>query len=349
MVTLKDIAKKANVSTATVSYVLNDSGQVSKETRERVISIVKELNYKGNEIAKSLRTNKTNTIGVIVEDMTVFNSPHIIDGINEYVEQKGFHIILSNLRLNKKISNNFEKINKISSEIEENIHDLLKRQIDGIIYIGEHPRDVTEIVKCIEKPVIYTYCYTSREKDYTVNYNDREAAYNATKYLIEAGHEKIAVISGLIDSISTHQRLQGYQQALADHNLIFDPEYIKTGNWEFETGYEKCKELISLENKPTAIFAFNDLMAAGVIDAANKMDIKVPKELSVIGFDNREFSSFCKPALTTIDLSLKKMGIKSAQILIDIINKNKIEEETTDIKLKCNLIERESVENISEK
>lgn len=347
MVTLKDIAKKANVSTATVSYVLNNSGQVSNETRKKVLSIVEELNYMGNKIAKSLRTNKTNTIGIIVEDMTVFNSPQIIDGINEYVEEKGFHIILSNLRLNKKINNQFEKINIISSEIEDSIHDLLGRQIDGIIYIGEHPRDVTEIVKCIDKPVIYTYCYTSRQEDYTVNFDDKEAAYRATNFLIEAGHKRIAVISGLIDSISTHQRLQGYQQALADHNLVFNPDYIKTGNWEYETGYKKCKELFSLKSVPTAIFAFNDLMAAGVIDAAGKMALNVPEELSIIGFDNREFCSFCKPKLTTVDLPLREMGIKSAEILIDIINNNEINEARNNIKLECNLIKRDSVKELN--
>ncbi len=345
MVTLKDIANKANVSSATVSYVLNDSAQISKETREKVLKVVEELNYKGNKIAKSLRTNKTNTIGVIVEDMTVFNSPKIIDGINEYVEQKDFHIILSNLRLNKKINNDFKKISVISSEIEDNINDLLGRQIDGLIYIGEHPRDVTELVGRIDKPVVYTYCFIDKNGCYTVNYDDKEAAYEATNYLINAGHKKIAVISGLIDSISTHQRLQGYHQALADNNLIFDPDFIKTGNWEYETGYKKCKELFSQKKIPTAIFAFNDLMAAGVIDAAIEMGIGVPKDLSVIGFDNREFSFFYKPKLATIDLPLREMGMKSAQILIDIINDN-IKEEQKDIKFKCNLVDRETIARI---
>ncbi|AZO96469.1 LacI family DNA-binding transcriptional regulator [Halocella sp. SP3-1] len=347
MVTLKDIADRANVSSATVSYVLNNSAQISKETREKVLKIVEELDYKGNKIAKSLRTNKTNTIGVIVEDMTVFNSPKIIDGINEYVEQKEFHIILSNLRLNKKINNKFKEIGTISLEIEKNINDLLGRQIDGIIYIGEHPRDVTDIVGSIDKPVVYTYCYTSREDDYKVNYDDKEAAYQATNYLIEAGHEEIAVISGLIDSYTTHLRLQGYQQALADNNLVFNPAYIKTGDWTYETGYKQCKELLTQKNKPTAIFAFNDLMAAGVIEAAAEMGIDVPEEISVIGFDNREFSSFCKPKLTTIALPLWEMGIKSAQILINIINEEQSREEVKDVKLECNLIERESILKIN--
>lgn len=345
MVTIKDIAEKADVSNATVSYVLNNSAQISKETREKVLKVVEELNYKRNDIAKSLRTNKTNTIGVIVEDMTVFNSPEIVDGINEYIEQKGFHIILSNLRINKKINNDFEKISVISNEIKENVNDLLGRQIDGIIYIGEHPRDVTEIVGSINKPVVYTYCYTNREDDYSINYDDKEAAYKATDYLIKAGHKKIAAISGLIDSKSSHQRLQGYQQALADNNLIFNPDYVKTGDWEYKTGYKKCKEIFSQKDLPTAIFAFNDLMAAGVIEAANKLGMNVPSDLSVIGFDNREFSYFYKPKLTTIALPLREMGIKSAEILIDVINDN-IKIEKKEIKLSCKIIERESVTSI---
>lgn len=343
MVTIKDIAEEANVSTATVSYVLNDSAQISKETRKKVLEVAKELRYKGNDIAKSLRTNRTNSIGVIVEDMTVFNSPEIIDGINEYLEEQEFHMILSNLRLYKKIKNDFDKISIISSQIEETVNDLLGRQIDGIIYIGEHPRDVSKVVNITDKPVVYTYCYTNREGEYSINYDDKMAAYEATNYLIESGHKKIGVISGLINSKSSHQRLQGYQQALADNNLAFDPSYVKIGDWTYKTGFEKFKEIFSQNRRtPTAVFAFNDLMAAGVIDAALELGMKVPSDLSVIGFDNREFSFFYKPKLTTVDLPLKKMGSKSAQILINIIN-NKIEGEAREIKLKCELVKRDSV------
>ncbi len=340
MITIKDIAEKANVSTATVSYVLNDSAQISGETRERVLKIVEELGYKRNNIAKSLRTNKSNTIGVIVEDMTVFNSPEIIDGINQYLEKKGFHIILSNLRLNKKIGNDYSKIDLIKDEIKEDIDVLLSRQIDGIIYVGGHTRDVTGIIDEIDKPVVYTYCYTTNSGDHFINYDDKMAAYQGTEHLIELGHKKIAVISGLINSLPSHDRLRGYQKALMDYNLSFNPDYIKTGDWEYDTGYEKSQEFFKDSNPPTAIFAFNDLMAAGVIDAAEAMGYIVPRDLSVIGFDNRDFSFFYKPKLTTIDLPLNKMGECSADILLKLIHSKKVEREN--IRLKCKIIRRES-------
>ncbi|SIQ92060.1 LacI family DNA-binding transcriptional regulator [Halanaerobium kushneri] len=344
MATIKDIAEKAGVSTATVSYVLNDSAQISKATREKVLKIVDEMNYKRNNIAKSLRTNKTNTIGVIVEDMTVFNSPQIIDGINRYVEEHGFHIILSNLRLNKKIGNSFEKAAQYSAEINETIDVLLTRQIDGIIYIGEHPRDVSGIINNIDKPVVYTYCYSSKEDTYSVNYNDKLASYRATSHLISLGHKRIAVISGMINSRPSHERLQGYQQALIDNNLNLDPALIRTGNWEYDTGFNLSKELLKSENPPTAVFAFNDLMAVGVIDGVSSMGYQVPNDLSVIGFDNREFSHFFKPKLTTIDLPLNKMGEKATKMLIDLINGYKIKENPC--KIECSLIERDSVSGI---
>jgi LacI family transcriptional regulator len=340
MVTIKDIAEKANVSTATVSYVLNNSAQISKETRTKVLKIVKEMGYKRNTIAKSLRTNKTNTIGVVVEDLTVFNSPLIIDGINKYVEEHNYHIVLANLRLNKKIANNYEQAQNYKAEINEIIDLLLTRQIEGIIYIGEHPRDISNIIQQPDKPIIYTYCYSSAKNSWTVNYDDQKAAYQATNYLISLGHQRIAVIRGLLNSGPSQARLAGYQNALADNGLVFNKDLIKTGNWEYESGLNLSRELLNSSNPPTAVFAFNDLMAAGVIDGAEKLGYQVPADLSVIGFDNREFSQFFKPKLTTIDLPLIKMGENSAELLINLINQQEIKADK--LKLDCRLVIRNS-------
>ena len=181
MVTIKDIAKRADVSTATVSYVLNNKGKISEETRSRVLKIVNEMNYKRNTIAKSLRTSKTNTIGIVAEDITVFNTSSIINGINKFVEEQGFHVILTNLRLHQKTGLNYSDIKNYMAEISESIDVLLSRQIEGIIYIGVHPRDVTGIIRKINKPIVYTYCYTAAD-DYCVNYDDKLAAYEITNY-----------------------------------------------------------------------------------------------------------------------------------------------------------------------
>jgi LacI family transcriptional regulator len=344
MVTIKDIAKRADVSTATVSYVLNNKGKISEETRSRVLKIVNEMNYKRNTIAKSLRTSKTNTIGIVAEDITVFNTSSIINGINKFVEEQGFHVILTNLRLHQKTGLNYSDIKNYMAEISESIDVLLSRQIEGIIYIGVHPRDVTGIIRKINKPIVYTYCYTAAD-DYCVNYADKLAAYEITNYFIKMGHEKIAVISGPADSLATCERLQGYKEALRENNLLYDSDYIESGDWEFESGVSSIKRILSKNKKPpTAIFAMNDLMAAGAIEAAFEMGYSVPDDLSVIGFDDREFSRFYRPRITTMGLPLNEMGTKSAEILINLIDGKKVDKKSYNIK--CRLIERDSVKKI---
>ncbi len=342
--TIKDIAKKAGVSTATISYVLNNKGKISEETRSRILKIVNEMNYRRNTIAKSLRTSKTSTIGIIAEDITVFNSSGIIDGINKFVEEAGFHIILTNLRLNKRIGINYSNISSCMAEISESIEVLLSRQIEGIIYIGVHPRDVTGIIRKINKPIVYTYCYTTKG-DYCVNYDDKLAAYEITDYFINMGHEKIAVVSGPVESLATCERLKGYKEALTDNNLLYKNGYIMNGDWKFESGAGAIKKILS-QNKelPTAIFAMNDLMAAGAIETAFNLGYSVPDDFSIIGFDNMEFSRFYRPRITTVDLPLNEMGTKSAEILINIINGKKVREKS--YKIKCRLIKRDSVKNI---
>jgi LacI family transcriptional regulator len=344
MTTIKDIAEKAGVSTATISYVLNNKGKISEETRGRVLKIVNEMNYRRNSIAKSLRTSKTNTIGIIAEDITVFNTSSIIDGINKFVEEKGFHLILTNLRLNQRLGLNYSDIKSCISEISESIEVLLSRQIEGIIYIGVHPRDVTGIIRKINKPVVYTYCYTSRD-DYCVSYDDKLAAYEITDYFLKMGHKKIAVISGPVDSLATSERIQGYKEALRNSNLSYKHDYIVSGEWDFESGVRAFKKILSKhKTPPAAIFAMNDLMAAGAIEAAFSFDYSIPDDFSIIGFDNREFSGFYRPRITTMSLPLNEMGRKSAEILTDVINGKKVSKKS--YKIKCRLIKRDSVKKI---
>lgn len=341
MATIKDVAERAGVSIATVSYVLNNRANVSPKTREKVLKAARELNYSPNRIAKSLKTKKTHTIGVITEDITVFNTPDIIDGINKFTGKCGYHVILNNLRLYRRLGNNYSAIGKYIDEINEVVRVLLSRQIEGIIYVGAHPRDVAGIISNLNIPIVYTYCYSSNAGDYSVIYDDELAAFEATEYLIKMGHKKIGIITGLVHSVSCQKRLKGYQKALMKYNLIFDPRYIRVGDWEYDSGYVRGKELLSIDDRPTAIFVMNDLMAGGVIDAANDLGIKIPDDLSLVGFDNKECSFFYIPKLTTMAPPLIEMGEKSAEILINLINNKKIEKNL--IELKCSLIERNSV------
>ncbi|UOQ45422.1 LacI family DNA-binding transcriptional regulator [Halobacillus salinarum] len=344
MARIKDIATQSGVSTATVSHVLNNTGRVGVETREKVLKVAAELNYKTNKIAKSLKTQRSYVIGVIVEDLTVFNTPEICDGINEFAEEKGYSISLVNLRLFKRIGTDFTKTDVLKEMIPKVIDQLMENQVEGIIYIGNHPRDVTEDIPPVSVPIVYTYCYTTREDDCSVNYDDKSAAYEATKYLIDLGHEKIGLISGLINSIPSHDRFYGYQTALAENEVLFDPGYIRTGDWKIDSGYEMTKELFTHPDPPTAIVALNDLMAAGAIKAIQEMGMSVPEDVSVIGFDNREFTAFYSPSITTMAIPLHEMGEKAMDVLFQFIHKTGSSEQPNgNVQLSCTLVKRESV------
>ncbi|WP_424769399.1 LacI family DNA-binding transcriptional regulator [Paenibacillus sp. sgz302251] len=342
MTTIKDIAKRANVSTATISNVLNGTGSVSEKMRVKILEVIKEMNYQPNLIAKSLKLKKTKTIGVIVEDVTSFNSAEIIDGINEYAENEGFSILLTNMRLLKRLGKAQEYANTgvVKQLAEQAFKEILNKQVEGLIYIGAHPRDVTGIIQNTTLPTVYTYCYTSNDDDYSINYDDHLGAYEATKHLIDLGHKRIAVISGLFNSNPSRERFNGYYQAIMDNQLDFDPALIKTGDWEFDSGHRLTSELLSTVQKPTAILAMNDNMAAGAIDACKNKGLRVPEDISVIGFDDREFSSYISPRLTTMKLPLHEMGTEAMSSIMDILAGN--ESAIRNKKLKCTLIQRQS-------
>lgn len=349
MATIKDIARRANVSPATVSYVLNNSAPISPETRERVLKAVQDLQYQPNNLAKSLRKKRSMTIGVIAEDITVFSTPEIIEGINRYLEGKGYHIIFSNLRLVKKVGNNYSQVLKHIDEIKKSINVLLTRQIEGIIYVGFHMRDVTPIIEGIKVPVVCTYCYSSLGH-YSVNCDDFAGGYEITKYLLENGHRKIGLITGPEDSLPSQERLKGFKVALREYGVEYDESLIRVGNWEYESGFINAQDLLT-RTPVTAIFAMNDLMAGGVMDAAKELGKKIPSDLSVVGFDDREFSYFYDPKLTTVKMPLDKIGEEAARLLLDYIvgkfqDKGNMMEDRY-IKIKCEVIQRESVIRVS--
>lgn len=345
MPNIKDISKLAGVSTATVSNVLNNLPKVTVETREKVLQVIRDTKYRPNTIAKSLKIKKTNTIGIITEDITVFNTPEIVGGINEYAENHNYHIILNNIMMYKRIGNNYDAIARYTKTVSEIVEVLVSKQVEGIIYVGAHCRDITGLIENHSVPIVYTYCYSNQETAVSIYYDDETAAYEITKYLIGLNHRKIGIVTGLLSSAQCQDRLKGYQRALYDSHLLFNPEYLKAGNWEWEMGYSLGKELLSLPDPPSAIFSMNDMMAGGIIDAAGELGVNIPKNLSLVGFDNRECSHAYSPKLTTMALPLNEIGKLGAQSLIDILSGNGELPEKT-IKLRCQLIERQSVVSI---
>lgn len=226
---IKDIAQLAGVSAATVSYALNDSGRVSPEVKSRILSIAAENNYMPNLIAKSLRANRTYTIGVLVEDIKVLATSRIINGIQKYAESHGYQILLSDLGLWEKIDCRYDEAVLYKDKIQAALGLFKSLQADGIIYIGMHDRNITGLLDT-DKLIVYTYCYTENKSDYMVTYSN-DIAYDMVKYLIDSGHRKIGLISGPINSTPSHKRLLGYQTALMEHGIELNLKYISVGNW----------------------------------------------------------------------------------------------------------------------
>jgi LacI family transcriptional regulator len=338
---IKELSKLAGVSVATVSYVLNDTGNVGEETRQKILKLAKEYNYKPNGIAKSLRTNKSNTIGVLVEDITVWFAPEIIKGISSFADSYGKNLILSDLGLFSKIGNRFEDIVKYRHYINDKLSLLLSTQVDGIIYVGMHDRSIDNVIKRIDKPIVFVYCYTDNSDDVYVTYDNTDISYKVGEILVNKGHKKIAAICGTYDSKPSYKRYCGFKKALYDHGVEIDNNYVKFGNWQSEQGYNCAKELLTMEDRPTAIFAFNDLMAAGALKAARELKISVPGELSIVGFDDRELSSYINPMLSTVKVPLEDMGFKSNEILNNLILKKELP--SNKVIVPCIYVDRETV------
>lgn len=352
MITLKDIARAADVSVATVSNALNNNGKTKENIKNRITKIANEMGYIPNDMASGLKKGKTHTIGIISEDITSFNMPDIIDSITEFAENREYSILLSNLRYNQKTQIRGEDYYHSLYKYEDNIHELgnllLRKKVDGIIYIGSSDWEMKSVlINTTNIPVVYAYSHSviQRHDQHYVYYDDADAGYIATKALLDLGHKKIGLIAGPLQSSPVQKRWHGYQNALEEAGIPLQASYIKSGPWSFESGKMLSKEILQLEYPPTALFCMNDRIAAGVICMAQELGLEVPKNLSVIGMDDNEYDMYIKPTISTIALPLKKIGEVSIDILLQMID-GKPTTEFRDVSLKCNLILRNSTSQL---
>jgi len=197
--------------------------------------------------------------------------------------------------------------------------------------------------KDLDIPVVISYAYSEKSIP-SVLFNDEKAAFEMTEYLISKGHKEIAVVTGVEDSIHTKRRFKGFEDAMKKHNLSVNNKIIYHGNWGSESGYQAYKFLEDSKESFTAIFSFNDTMALGLYKALREKNIQVGKDISIAGFDDREFCSFINPELTTMKIPLRDLGLKSAEVLIDLINDKEMPSDL--VELECKLIERNSVGTI---
>jgi DNA-binding LacI/PurR family transcriptional regulator len=341
MASIKEIAQHCNVSIATVSNILNGKGGASEETRNRVLDAAAKLHYTPNFMAKNLKQKSTKTIGIITEDLTVFNTPEIVDGINEYCEINSYHFLLGNLRLQKKYQYNDVPTPELINYIADEYQMMQAKQVDGIIYIARHCKPIHYIPSFISVPIVIAYGLSNSPNIPSVIFDDVKAAYIATQTLILNKCDNIGLITGAINSYHTQQRMIGFQKALFDNKMFFNPELVQVGDWSRASGYNAAKKLIDSGIK--SIFVMNDVMAGGVYDYAHEIHKEIGKDISIIGFDNLELSTAYSPALSTMALPLFDIGHKSAEILINNIEHADISADNNSIKIQCNLIERESI------
>lgn len=347
MVTLKDIARMCDVSITTVSNVLNCKPKVSEETRQRVLKVVKQTGYQPNYFAQGMRKQKTRIIGIIVEDLELFSTPPIVEAIMAYCDDNNYRTILVNMRFYDRWKDTWYSNEKIiQSVLQPSIQELLSIKVDGIMYVAGHCRYINYFMDDFKIPAIIVYALSSSSGFSSVVFDDEKGGYDITKYLISMGHRKIGVIAGAANNLHTQKRSMGYQRALFEEQILFNPDFIKHGDWMSRSGYIHAKSLI--EEGVTAIFCMNDLMAAGAYGYFYENNIVVGQDISIVGYDNNEVSGYLKPGLTTNNIPLKKIGRTAAEYFLDFIdekpghsNKQQI------IQLPCNMVIRESVANIN--
>lgn len=346
MITLKEIAEICNVSTTTVSNILRGKSKASEETKQRVLAVVAEKGYKPNYVAQGLRMQKTNTIAIIAEDIAQFTSPQIIESIMEYCEQKGYRVFLQNLRLYARWADTWYGQEKAyHSILDPVLQEVMAIRADGVIYIAGHAR----IIRCFEKnfpiPAVMVYAFSDSNTVPSVVIDDEYSAYEMTKYLISNGHKKIGVIGGRIDNIHTQQRLLGYQRALFESNIPYNPDYVQYADWTRDSAYKATRELVKKEIG--AIFCMSDQMTGGVYDYIDEVGKVVGQDVSVVGFDNQDMASYFKPKLTTTALPLTQIGRESAKLLIEKLETEGEKQITPDepcvVKIPCTMIIRNSV------
>lgn len=340
MATIRSIAEQANVSIATVSKVLNGKNGVKEETRQLILNVAQELNYRPNLNARSLKSGRAQTIGIIAEDLTVFNTPEIIDGIAVSCDQVGYHYVLANLRLFKRYGHKMPDQHVHAPLIRDAMNVLLSKQVAGVIYIGSHCHELPLLAEYAEIPFVCAYCTCSKLP--SIIYDDEKAAYDLTERLLEHGDRRIGMITGPLDSSHSSLRSRGHMRALYDHHVPYDPRLTVTGDWERDSGFRYAGSLI--DAGVTAIFAQNDIMAMGVLDYCNSKGIQVGRDLRIIGFDNRDLSNYCRPRLSTVALPLFEIGRAATDAVLRLIGGDGANLSPL-LELPCTVLERESTLN----
>ncbi|OAA83512.1 LacI family DNA-binding transcriptional regulator [Clostridium ljungdahlii] len=331
-ITIKDIAKLANVSHTTVSRALNNSPLINEETKIKIKAIADRLNYVPNYSAKSLVLDKSYTIGLFFSSISKGTSPGFffdtVTGVNSTIEEK-YNLVIRGIDDYKDFTN---------------IND---KRFDGIILMSQSDNDNPFIYHVVEKGIPLVVLDRELDEKSLINIisDDKEGTFKAAEHLIKNGHKDIAIIEGKEEFKSTKRRKDGFMEALIQYNVPVHSEYIIKGNYSMKSGYNAMRELINLSKSPTAVVCSNDDMAVGAIKAVFDSGLQVPKDISIVGFDDIAVSEYTTPALTTVKRPIGEISIAGGKKLIEIMNKENYKGEK--IYIKTEFIARDSVLNLN--
>jgi len=317
LTTIKDVAKQAKVSPSTVSRVIADNSRISPETKERVNKIIKELNYHPNMIARSLIKRSSRTLGLVLSRSTeiAFSNPffpEIIRGISAVTQRHQYSLMLTT-------TEDYEE------EARQCLQMLEEKRVDGVLLLASRIKDDLIEKLCRNN---YPFVVVGRVPEingyYSVNNDNVQAAYTAVRHLLNLGHRRVAFLNGLEDFTVCQDRFEGYCFAFREFGLDINQSYIANGMFTQEEGYRLTNELLRVSPSLTAVFAVDDEMAIGAYQAIKEQGLSIPDDVAVVGFNDDPLASVVEPALTTVRIPIYEMGIAATEMLIKLLNKEKL-------------------------
>ncbi len=338
-VSIKDVAKAAGVSHSTVSRALANNPLIAEPTRRRIQRVAQKMGYAPNAIARGLVTRRTQTIGVIVTTIEDPFIAEVVRGIEEVAADSGYRVFLGTSH-----NDSAREVGLVKA--------LREWRVDGVIVASSRVGALYQpLLKEIGAPIVLinnqnrkspTRQKSDAGKIYSVVFDDADGGELATRYLISQGHRVIAYLGGPSDYAANRNRLAGYRRALVAAHIAFDPARVRTGNGRVESG-EQVSALFLPASSPTAIFCYNDMTAIGALAALKRRGLRVPGDLSVVGFDDIPFAGYIDPPLTTIHQPKDEMGRLAMRMLLDLLDEKKV----ANVLVPGKLIVRESTRDIS--
>jgi LacI family transcriptional regulator len=324
-VTIRDVAARAGVSVATVSKVINQRYGVAAATATRVQAVIEDLGYEASLVAQSLRNHRTGVIGILVADLEPF-STELLKGAADAIRRSGFELVVYSAggRARDRVGWERRYLSRLSGTL-----------VDGAVLVTPTIVDVH-----FGTPIVAVDPHAGPSELPTIDSDNVHGAEIATRHLLELGHRRIAMLTGRPDLQSAQLRERGFRRAMADAGVRIDEELIQVGGYDTPTSAESSRKLLTAAEPPSAIFAANDISAIAAADIARELGRSVPKDVSIVGFDNVPESAMSVPPLTTVSQPIREMGRRAVDLLIRLISREPIE--ATHVTLPTSLVLRQS-------